>query len=583
MRKWRFLFLMCLCTVFCIYSNITFAITFGDQIIITTVTDRPNSVNSVDLDGDGDNDVLVASIDDDRITWFENTDGFGTFGPLQVISTETDYPKCVHSADLDGDGDYDVLSASFFDYKIAWYENTDGTGNFGPQQLITEEAEGANYVITADLDEDGDLDVLSASATGFVDKVAWYENTDGAGTFGPQQVISTAADQPMSIYCADLDGDNDLDVLSASYYDDKIAWYEHTDSVGVFGPQQVINANSMGAYSVYSVDIDGDGDNDVLSAAEGDWKVAWYENIDGEGTFGNEQIISDTMYAAYYVYSVDIDDDGDFDVFAASGTGDKVSWWENTDGLGNFGLENVISDSTDGVRCVQASDIDGDGDLDVLSASTNDDKVAWYANDLYGLAPIPFSLLLPDSGSSVESEEVTLEWEETTDPDNNFSAYWVFVSDNPDDLENSVIDSTTSTSYTFNGINGTEYWWSIAARDEEGNTTWADQVFSFTIELDPVWETEINNIPCTYQVSSIYPNPFNPSTTIQVGLPQPAFLEINVFNLVGQQIIELSNGEYSSGYHNFVFEGHTLSTGIYLVRVDVPGYFSQMRKVVLLK
>ena len=76
----------------------------------------------------------------------------------------------------------------------------------------------------ADIDGDGDLDALSAS---FNDsKIAWYENLDGQGTFGPQLVISAVASGAIAVYAANLDGDEDLDVLSASSFDNKIAWYE---------------------------------------------------------------------------------------------------------------------------------------------------------------------------------------------------------------------------------------------------------------------------------------------------------------------------------------------------------------------
>ena len=134
------------------------------------------------------------------------------------------------------------------------------------------------------MDGDGDLDVLSASQAD--DKIAWYENTDGAGSFGSQQVISTAADEARSVFAADVDGDGDLDVLSASEVDDKIAWYENTDGAGSFGSQQVISTAADGARSVFAADVDGDGDLDVLSASADDDEIAWYENTDGAGSFG---------------------------------------------------------------------------------------------------------------------------------------------------------------------------------------------------------------------------------------------------------------------------------------------------------
>ena len=86
----------------------------------------------------------------------------------------------------------DVLSASHEDDKIAWYENTDGQGTFSTQKTITTQADSARSVYAADIDGDGDMDVLSASAND--DKIAWYENTDGQGTFSTQKVISTLAD-----------------------------------------------------------------------------------------------------------------------------------------------------------------------------------------------------------------------------------------------------------------------------------------------------------------------------------------------------------------------------------------------------
>jgi hypothetical protein len=134
----------------------------------------------------------------------------------------------------------DVLSATKDEDKIDWYEN-DGAGNFGPQHIITTNADGAFSVYAEDLDDDGDMDVLSASNND--NKIAWYEN-DGDGNFGTQQIITTNANQAYSVYAEDLDGDGDMDVLSASYFDDKIAWYENSPSLGV-------NENKLATFSVY--------------------------------------------------------------------------------------------------------------------------------------------------------------------------------------------------------------------------------------------------------------------------------------------------------------------------------------------
>ena len=385
---------------------------FQDQII-STDADHARSVYATDIDGDGDMDALSASRGDDKIAWYENTDGLGSFGPELIISTDADQANSVYAADIDADGDMDVLSSSRDDDKIAWYENTDGLGSFGPEQIISTDADEANSVYAADIDADGDMDVLSSSRND--DKIAWYENTDGLGSFGTEQIISTDADQANSVYASDIDGDGDMDVLSSSRDDDKIAWYENTDGLGSFGPELIITTDADQANSVYATDIDGDGDMDVLSSSRNDDNIAWYENTDGLGSFGPEQIISSDADQANSVYAADMDGDGDMDVLSASENDHKIALYENTDGLGSFGPEQIITTNADHARSVYATDIDGDGKIDVLSASRGDDKIAWYKNlgilavdqstlFSFSVYPVPASGILNVKSNSVVSQ-----------------------------------------------------------------------------------------------------------------------------------------------------------------------------------
>ena len=248
--------------------------------------DIASSVSPSDLDGDGDADVLAAnwywSADDEsdygKIVWYENQ-GNGQFGSQQVITT-TDVPAdSVRAADLNGDNRPDVLvvindyySGSDEDDMIIWYENQ-GNGQFGSPQVITTSADTPESVYTADLNGDGDLDVLSASRDDHT--IAWYENL-GGGRFSAQHVLTTAANNATSVFASDLDGDGDLDVLSASPGDNKIAWYENLGN-DRFSPQQVITTRVDMPVSVYASDLDGDGDQDVLSATDHDGLV-WIEN-----------------------------------------------------------------------------------------------------------------------------------------------------------------------------------------------------------------------------------------------------------------------------------------------------------------
>ncbi|NEX15357.1 MAG: hypothetical protein C1943_01655 [Halochromatium sp.] len=352
---------------------------FGEQQVLTGPSvNEPISVYAIDLDGDADADVLSASSRDDKVAWYENLGG-DVFGPQQVITDQAVYVKSVYAIDLDGDGDADVLSAEYG--QISWYENLGGT--FGAQRAITTDVGGGTSpsVFATDLDGDGDADVLAAAEivyeNAWTGSITWYENL-GDGRFGPQEIVTTAVRGSPSIYAIDLDGDGDADVLSASYLDDQIAWYENLGG-GYFEPQEIITTAVDGpTNSVYAIDLDEDGDADVLSASGEDGKIAWYENLGA--TFGPQQVIGmEAMSGASSVYATDLDGDGDADVLSALSNDDKIVWYENL-GRGHFGPQQLITISANGASSVYAADLDGDGDADVISASLFDDKIAWYEN-----------------------------------------------------------------------------------------------------------------------------------------------------------------------------------------------------------
>ena len=104
------------------------------------------------------------------------------------------------------------------------------------------------------------------------------------------------------------------------------------------------------------------------------------QTASAQSTFFSPQVVITTSAAgANSVYATDLDGDGDADVLSASSTDDKIAWYENLGG-GSFGPQQVITTSTDNAWSVYATDLDGDGDADVLSASYIDRKIAWYEN-----------------------------------------------------------------------------------------------------------------------------------------------------------------------------------------------------------
>jgi len=90
-------------------------------------------------------------------------------------------------------------------------------------------------------------------------------------------------------------------------------------------------------------------------------------------------------------------------------------------------------------------------------------------------------------------------------------------------------------------------------------------------------------LPSEFAISEIYPNPFNPSTTIAVALPETSEMKVSVINIIGQEVAILAGGQYSAGYHKFVFNGQGLASGVYFVKMEVPGKIVQSRKISLLQ
>jgi len=167
--------------------------------------------------------VVNAARDDERMNR-DSRRRLADYGwAYHEITTAADAARWVFGIDLDGDGDIDVLSASTNDDTIAWYENLDSSGGGWSYHEIYTAADGAKSVSGIDVDGDGDIDVISASESD--DTIAWYENGDGSGGSWSYHAISTAADGAHSVFGIDLDGDGDIDVLSASATDDTNAWY----------------------------------------------------------------------------------------------------------------------------------------------------------------------------------------------------------------------------------------------------------------------------------------------------------------------------------------------------------------------
>ena len=361
------------------------AVSFSSHPVVEPNVKDPESVFAADMDSDGDLDVLFTSSSHNKIGWYENTDGRGAFGMPILLSTEGNSPGTVHAADIDGDGDTDVITVSRSDNALFWYENADAEEHFSQRHVITAEASGARSIFTVDMDSDGDLDILLDATN-----VAWIENTDGKGSFAASRAFGSAS----SIFPADADGDGDVDVFAVGGNFER--WYENIGATGEF-VQHALSRDS--AQSIWAADMDGDGDMDwVTGSTEG---ITWRQNMDGRGTFGARIIIEDFTGVSHIRAVADLDNDGDLDMVTGSPSFTNLSWRENIDGLGTFGARplNVPSGST------YVADLDGDLDLDVVATSSSGNTITWAKNtnngfvrqrDLSAIVDDPISLFAAD-------------------------------------------------------------------------------------------------------------------------------------------------------------------------------------------
>ena len=354
-----------------------------------------SSVKFADIDGDEIDDIVA--IGEDSVVWYKGTGGENAgFSEPKTISTSIFDGRSIAVADLDGDEDLDVVSASYLDSKIAWYENADGQGNFNPQQLISTNAIGAAHVSTGDVDNDGDVDVISASAGD--GSIHLYPNRGGFNSL--PTTITRNAEVARSAFPVDIDGDEDLDVVVASYLSGVVSWFEFDEQTGRYGIEKRIDV-VPGVSFAFPADLGGDDLPDIVVSSISGTSVRWSESDEQTQIIADEngddieiktrvfdvaQPISDVTQGTQMVIAGDVDGDGDEDVISASFDDGIIAWYQQNGDADN-GFNDEIQTITEeeeqllGAVAIDAADIDDDGDLDIVAVSQSQNKVVWFESN----------------------------------------------------------------------------------------------------------------------------------------------------------------------------------------------------------
>ena len=214
---------------------------------------RPQVV-TVDLDNDGDDDILAVSCGDDTISFFANEGSLPVVFTEVRISTGDDCPTTILTGDMDNDGILDVITLSTPD--LSWYKfNGEYPYDFEKNIITQGDLVGEDLQII-DFDLDGDSDIVFRR--GDLDRIGWLENLgpDGNATINfATHLIQHTQENPQVVRAVDLDGDGDYDLVATSYDDDVTAWYENLGD-GTFRSRTIAIRNGPTALEV--ADLDGD-------------------------------------------------------------------------------------------------------------------------------------------------------------------------------------------------------------------------------------------------------------------------------------------------------------------------------------
>ncbi len=574
------------------------------QHIIENTTNYYDYLAIADLDNDDTLDVVTSVVSgyynppSGDIAWYENNHPIWT---KHIIEPSSDGTAGVFVHDIDGDGILDVVATMDKANKIILYK-TEDNGLSWTNYTIDNLNDPFN-IDFGDIDGDGTLDVVATSRAG--DKVVWYEN-HLPDTIWTKHIIDTklyGADKP---WVTDVDGDGTVDVVVSGYFGGDVVWYENNlpDTIWT---KHIIDTNLPGANVLAVSDVDGDGINDVIVPAAS--SVVWYKNPNTTVAYGKSlevypkyippqegdtlRLIARISNPENHQVTVHAFIQGNNSTF-----NDSLQLFD--DGLHNDSLasDNIFG----GIKSLDALD---DDYFDIILRTTDLDEslTTYYGNvehfttigpvvfDYFTITGsdtianpgdrIYFKLTLTNNGSTTTANGITggVSVDETCGAIQGPSGISIRSFGDIEAGESATNQGTYSLDINETCLpdNDIVLHLSIAS---EGHYLWSD---SFTVHVYLLGIAgEDGILPDVYALHQNYPNPFNPKTLIEYALPQSGDVSLVVYNLRGEEVALLINGNVPAGNHRVSWDASSVASGVYLYTIQA-GEFVETKKMLLLK